>query len=116
MKISLTPVQAIALVLVILGAVTGGTAQLDVIVGAALTKVIVAFASLSTTILSGWIMILTGQSGQLKAVQAMPGIESITVNAQANPTLAKMAVDQTQDKIEATPQAAAAVAATARAS
>ncbi len=45
----------------------------------------------------------------------MPGVEKIVVNEKANATLATLAVDQTQPKIETMPDAKLAVAATARA-
>jgi hypothetical protein len=44
----------------------------------------------------------------------MPGVESITVNSQANKILAQVAVDPTLDKIAPTPAAAAAVNALAK--
>ena len=114
MKINLTPIQVIALILVVLGAISGGTAQLTEIVGAGVTKILVAFSGLCTTILSGWIMIITGQSALVRNVQEMPGVEKITVNAAANKTLAEMAVAPENAKIEAAPGADAAVAQTAK--
>lgn len=111
---TLTPAQWIAMILVILGAITGGTSQLTEVIGPGATKVAVALASLATTILSGWIMVLTGQASQVKAVQAMPGVDKIVVNAQANQTLASLAVDPSQQKIETAPGAAGTVANTAK--
>lgn len=114
MKLNATPQQIIAMALVLLGAITGGTAQLTNVIGAGSTQIVVSLASLGTTILSGWMMIITGQSGVLQQVQAMPGVEKIMVNAKANQTLASLAVDDKQEKIEAMPAAAQAVAATAK--
>ena len=102
---NLSTVQILALILVILGAITGGTGQLTEIAGPGVTRILVATASLATTIISGFIMVLTGQSSIVKSVQAMPGVESITVNAKANETLASMAIDPTNDKIQVTPEA-----------
>lgn len=42
---------------------------------------------------------LSGQAQLVKDVAAMPGVEKITINQQANPTLAAVAVDPTQDKV-----------------
>lgn len=111
---NLTPVQLMALILVVLGAITGGTSQLTDIFGPLTTKILVSSASLFTSIISGFVLVLTGQSSMLKSVQSMPGVDKIVVNASANSTLATLAVDPNQDKIEASPQAQQAVAQTAR--
>ena len=55
------------------------------------------------------------QTAQVHAVQAMPGVEKVLVNAQASPALAVIAADPTQAKVVATPEAAPVVAATAKA-
>lgn len=57
--------------------------------------------------------VLSSQGSQIKAVAAMPGIEKITVNSQANSTLAGLAVDPAQDKVAPTQAAEAAVQKTA---
>lgn len=114
MKINLTPVQVIAMILVVLGAITGGTAQLTDIVGPGLTKILVAGASLATTMLSGWIMIITGQTSQVRAVSAMPGVEKIVVNEKSSQALATLAVAQEGNKVEPSPSSQAAVAAIAK--
>jgi hypothetical protein len=102
---NLSTVQILALTLVVLGAITGGTGQLTEIAGPGVTRVLVATASLATTIISGFIMVLTGQSSIVKSVQSMPGVETITVNAKANETLASLAVDPTNVKIQVAPEA-----------
>lgn len=45
---------------------------------------------------------VSGQAQLVKDVAAMPGVEKITVNASANPTLASVAVDQNVDKVAPT--------------
>ncbi len=55
------------------------------------------------------------QTAQVKKVLAMPGIDSVKVNAQASPELAQVAVDPLEQKIAATPASAAVVAKTAAA-
>lgn len=107
--------QVISIALVVLGVFVASTAQLTDLFGPNVAKTIVSLSGLLMSIMSGVLGIITGQSGQLKAVQAMPGVEKIVVNSMANNTLASLAVDQQQDKIEAMPSAAAAVAATAKA-
>lgn len=114
MKVNLTPIQVIALTLVVLGAISGGGAQLTELVGKHATQMLVAFSGLATTVLSGWIMIITGQSALVRNVQDMPGVEKITVNARASEALAQLAVAPENAKIEAAPGADAAVAETAK--
>jgi hypothetical protein len=60
------------------------------------------------------LFVVSGQSNLVKTVQAMPGVESIQVNSQANKTLATLAVDQAQAKVDIIPGANAAVTATAK--
>lgn len=111
---NLTLLQKIGIVLVILGVMTGSTTQLTTLFGPTVTNIIVAASMLFSSILGGVVTFLGGQSGQLAAVQSMPGVEKIVVNSQANTTLATMAVDPANAKIEATPQAQSAVEATAK--
>lgn len=112
---NLTPLQIIGIILAVNGALTGATAQLTDLFGPLIAKDIVSVASLGSAILGGIITAISGQATMIKNVAAMPGVETITVNKMANPALATIAVDPAQLKVEATPQAAAAVNATARA-
>lgn len=107
--------QVLAIVIVTLGVLVTSTAQLTDLFGAVATKYIVSASSLLTSILGGVVGILFGQGNQIAAVQAMPGVEKITVNSQANAVLATLAVDPSQNKIEPTPEARQAVQATASA-
>jgi hypothetical protein len=106
---NVTPLQWLGVVLVINGALIGSTAQLTDLFGAMVTKDIVSVASLGNAVLGGIVTMLSGQGTQVRNVMAMPGIEKITVNSQANSTLAAIAVDDSQPKIEATPAAEARV-------
>lgn len=107
--------QVLSLILVVLGVFVASTAQLTDLFGPLVAKTIVSLSSLLMAMMSGALAIITGQSSQIKAVQAMPGVEKIVVNSQANSALATLAVDPAQAKIETTPASAAAVQATARA-
>lgn len=75
----------------------------------------VSASTLLMTILSSVNAILGGQRSQIAAVQQMPGVEKIIVNSQANGTLATLAVDSAQDKIEALPTEKAQIEAIAKA-
>ena len=117
---SLTTVQKLAIAIAILGFVAGSATQLTDILspfGSNAPLIVKEIVSLSTFVSGGLGVILafiTGQINAVKAVQAMPGITGITVNAQASPELAALAVDATQPKISIVPGAASAVAATAK--
>lgn len=106
--------QIFAITLVVLGVLAASTAQLNDLVGPTATKTIVSIAGLLTSIISGILGVLTGQASQVKAVQAMPGVEKIVVNKEANQTLAALAIDPLQDKVEALPTDESAVTKTAK--
>lgn len=110
---NLNSTQVILIIIAVLSALSGAAAQLTDVFGATTAHTIVSASGLLSTIMTSILVPLTGQTAQLKAVQAMPGVESIQVNAKANNTLAALAVDPTQDKIEAAPGAEQAVKKTA---
>ena len=116
-----TTAQKLALTIGILGFVGGASTQLtDILapfgsVAPTIVKEIVSLAGFISGIFGIMLTFITGQAGQVKAVQAMPGVEAITVNEKANPALAALAVDPAQEKIDAIPAAAAIVAQTAKA-
>jgi len=110
---NLTPLQWIGIILAVNGALTGATAQLTDLFGPTIAKDIVSVASLASAILGGIITSMSGQAAQVKSVLAMPGVEKVTVNAQANQTLASMAVDPNVDKIAPTQAAMTDVTKTA---
>lgn len=117
---NLTLAQKVALLLITLNVLAGGTAQLTVLFGQHLTLIITAICTLTGTIVGGWVFVLTGQQnivnvvGDLaksnasvqqslvKTVAEMPGVERISVNANANQALAQVAVDPNQPKVGAT--------------
>lgn len=111
----LTPLQVIGIVLVINGALIGSAAQLTDLFGPLTAKYIISIASLGNSIFGGIVTLISGQSSQIKNVLAMPGVENITVNRQANAALAAIAVDPGQNKIAPTPEAQRTVNATAAA-
>ena len=106
--------QILSICAAILSVLAVSTAQLTDILGPTQAKSIVSIAGLANTVLSSVLAILTSQTGLVKSVQEMPGVEKITVNAQANQTLASMAVEPTNAKIEASPGSDAAVAKAAK--
>ena len=113
--------QKLALTIAILGVVGTASTQLTDILSPfgsmapVIVKEIVSIATFASGVLGTILTFTTGQGQIIKQVQDMPGVEKIVVNAQANSTLATLAVDTTQPKIETMPSAASAVAATAKA-
>jgi len=92
---NVTPLQWLGILLVINGAMIGSTAQLTDLFGPHAVKIIVAVCSLGNSICGGVITFLSGQGSMVKNVLAMDGVQHIDVNANANPTLAAIAVDPT---------------------
>ena len=97
---------------VISGLITGA-AFMQTLFGQSVTLQIIAGLGLSNIILSSVGAALSGQGADVKSVLDMPGVEKLTVNSQANQTLAKLAVDPTIDKIAPTPAALDTVTKTA---
>lgn len=117
---NMSTTQKIALSISILGFLAGGGTQLTDIfspfgsIAPTIVKEIVSLSGFVSGVLGIFLANMTGQSSQIQAVQAMPGVEKIVVNAKANQTLAQLAVDPAQEKIEVTPGADTKVANTAK--
>lgn len=92
--------QIALIVAAVLGALTTSTAQLTDLFGSEIAKYIISFAGLCNTILSIVVATISGQGSMVRDVQDMQGVEKITINRKANSTLAGLAVDPLQDKIE----------------
>ncbi len=107
--------QIIAIIIAVLSVLAGSTAQLTDLFGSGVAKTIISVATLGNTVLSSVLAVVSSQGSVIKQVLAMPGIQHVDVNAQANSTVATLAMDSAVDKISPTPAAATQVAATARA-
>lgn len=106
--------QILAIVIGVLSLLVGSTAQLNDLFGPSIAKYIISSASLGTGIVSVILTVLTSQGSTIKTVAAMPGIERVEVNENANKTAAVLAMDSTQSKIVPTEAAMAAVIKTAQ--
>jgi drug/metabolite transporter (DMT)-like permease len=111
--IQLTGKQILAIVIAVLGVLMASTAQLNDLLGPTLTKTVVSIASLTNSVLASILAVLASQGNLVTDVQAMPGVEKIMVNKEANSTLAGLAVSPVNSKIEAVAADAAAISATA---
>lgn len=106
--------QLIAITIAVLGVLMVSTSQLTDLFGPVITKSITAVAALLNSVLGATLAVITSQTGTVKDVLAMDGVDKINVNASANQTLAAIAVDPTINKISPTPAAQSAVEATAK--
>ena len=111
---TITGKQWLSIAAAILSAIAVASTQMIDIFGPTLAKSIMGAAGLISTVLNTVLAIITSQTGLVKDVQSMPGVEKITVNKDASAALATMAVDPMNRKIEATPGAQATVSQTAR--
>jgi hypothetical protein len=113
---NLTLPQKLGLAIALLGFLATASTQLtDILspfgsVAPVIVKEVVSISSVLSGALGIFLATVTSQSSAVKAVQDMQGVTSIRVNALANPTLAALAVDPANPKIDAVPGAAAAVA------
>lgn len=105
MLINLNSKQIIAIIGVVISVLMVSSAQLTDLIGPTAAKTTVTLAGLLNMLFQGITVALTSQTSTVNDVLAMPGIEKISVNAQANQTLSQMAVDPAQDKIAPTQSA-----------
>jgi hypothetical protein len=99
---------------IVSGLITGA-ALLQTLFGQDLALKLTAALGIAGIVINSVGTAISGQSSLVKDVAAMPGVEKITVNAQANTALAQVAVsdEAAAAKVVALPQAVAAVEATA---
>lgn len=97
---SLTNKQYLMITMAVLAFLSASTGQMTDVFGPALAKNISSGAGFLNGILGSIAAIILGQASIVKDVQAMPGVEKIEINKQANPTLAGLAVDPGNTKIE----------------
>lgn len=93
--------QIIAVVIAVLSVTAASTAQLTDLFGPTVAKTIISAAGFGNSVLAAVLAVFTGQNGIIKDAQAMPGVEKIVVNDQANKTLANIALDPAALKVEA---------------
>lgn len=106
--------QVLSIIGAVLGVLMISTTQLTDLFGPGVAKTIVSIAGLVNTIISSTMAVITSQGSTVRDVLAMPGIDKINVNGQANSTLASIAVDPNVNKISPTPAAMNEVTATAQ--
>lgn len=97
--INLSGKQIMLITAAVVSALMLATTQLSDLFGQDLAKRIVSAAALTNMVLSSVVAALSDQKSLVTDVQAMPGVEKITVNNQASQVLAKLASDSSQSKI-----------------
>lgn len=115
---NITPLGWVGIIILFNSTLIGGSSQLgDLALSPGAVKAILAVATLGNGFLGGLVTMLSTQGSVVRQVAAMPGIDSIRVNADANQTLAQIAVSGSLEaaKVEAIPSAAGKVAAIAKA-
>lgn len=93
--------QVFLIIVSVLSAVAGSTAQLTDMFGAGTAHTIVTVATFSTTLITAIMTPLVGNASMVKTVAALPGVTRVTVNTQALPAVAAVAVDANQPKVGA---------------
>lgn len=111
---SITPLQWVGIILMVNGVLSGSASQMTDLLGPVWAAHVGSIAVMGSGICGGLITMFGGQGAMIRGVAAMPGVEAIKVNSLANATLATIAVDQAQGKVETLPEAKSAVAATAK--
>ena len=101
--------QIIAIIIGILSVLAASATQLNDLFGQHVAHIIIASSTLLVAMASVVLTVVSGQASTVRTVLAMPGIEKIDVNGQANATLAAMAIDPKVNKISPTPAAMDAV-------
>jgi hypothetical protein len=100
-RMNLNTKQVLAIILAVLSVLSGSTAQLTDLIGAQGAKAVISIASLAMSVMSSVLAVLSSQNNIVKDVAAMPGVQRIDVNENANSTLAAIAVDPMQPKVGA---------------
>ena len=100
--LNIQPKQWFTIVSGFVSSLITGAALLNPLFGEGLSLKIVAALGIVNLLLNSVQTAFTGQAQLIKDVAAMPGVEKITVNEKANPTLASVAVDPTVDKVAPT--------------
>lgn len=110
----MTPKMILAIVVAILSVLIASTAQLSELFGPAVAKTIVTIASLVNSLLASIAAVLSSQASIVKEASQVPGVEPMKINANASPSVAAVAIDPQNLKIDAAPGAEAAVREIAR--
>jgi hypothetical protein len=96
---NLTVLQWIGIVLLVNSVLTSSTNEMKDLLGAVWATHAVSLATIGSGICGGLVTMFGGISSQASNVAALPGVDRILVNRNANATLSALAVDHDQPKI-----------------
>lgn len=96
---NITRNQWLQIIGIVLASSVAASALWTQLFGQATASIIISLLGFGNTILAGVTYILTGQTQQVKDVQAMPGVSKITVNDLASPALAAVSEDPANTKV-----------------
>lgn len=99
---NLTLIQWIGIILGLNALFTASTPQLTTLFGAVAVPYIQAVCTLGSGALGVFVSVIGGSASQIRNVAALPGVESIKINSNALPSVAAIAVDPAQEKVDAT--------------
>lgn len=99
---NLTLIQKIAITMAVLGVLSTSGVQLTDILGSGIAKSVVSVSGLINSVLAAIVAVISGQSAIIKQVASMPGVERVSVNADANVILAQAATDPNLKNVGAT--------------
>lgn len=91
--------QWFLIIVSVLSAVAGATAQLTELFGAGPAQTIVTAATFANTIITAIMTPLVGNASMVKTVAALPGVSRVAVNEQASPAIAAVATDPAQPNV-----------------
>jgi hypothetical protein len=112
--VNLNGKQIISIIGAVISVLMVSSAQLTDLLGASTAKTIVTVSGLVNMLLQSITVAITSQGSTVRDVLSMQGVDKISVNGQANSTLAQIAVDPAQNKIAPTLAAMQEVTATAK--
>lgn len=94
--------QWFLIVVSVLSAVAGGSAQLTDLLGAGTAHTVVTLATFLNTMITAIMTPLVGNASMVKTVAALPGVDKVQINTNASAEVAAVAVDPDQPKVGAT--------------
>lgn len=112
--LNIQPKQWIQITSTILASLITSAALFETLLGQQVAIKLIAALGIMNIVVGSIGTAVSGQAQLVKDVAAMPGVERISINQNANPTLAAVAVDPTQDKVAPTRADMDVVAQTAR--
>lgn len=112
--LNIQPKQWIQITSTILASLITSAALFETLLGQQVAIKLIAALGIMNIVVGSIGTAVSGQAQLVKDVAAMPGVERISINQNANPILAAVAVDPTQDKVAPTRADMDVVAQTAR--